>query len=217
MSSVLTPRPRHPSRPRITTARSSPRVIRRERETETPLGRPVIIFSPSHPSSSSFPSSRLRVASRHPRSTTERHRTIDDARRRSRSRVTVRARGPIASSIHPSQTSRCPRPVVRLIRPPIVLDGARRDAKTKNENENESTRTSPRARSPVPRVRMRIRIDRPSSRRPFEIDRIRSVHLHLLVYFIIVYDLWTRSIYETRLCGENPNARMRVIHACVRA
>ena len=42
MSSVLTPRPRHPSRPRITTARSSPRVIRRERERQTPLGRPVI-------------------------------------------------------------------------------------------------------------------------------------------------------------------------------
>ena len=99
MSSVLTPRPRHPSRPRITTARSSPRVIRRERETETPLGRPVIIFSPSHPSSSSFPSSRLRVASRHPRSTTERHRTID-----ARDVVRVRA-SPFAREVpsrHPS-------------------------------------------------------------------------------------------------------------------
>ena len=216
MSSVLTPRPRHPSRPRITTARSSPRVIRRERETETPLGRPVINHLFPFPSVIVFfpivsSPRRVETPSIDDRTTPNDRR----ARRRSRSRVTVRARGPIASSIHPSQTSRCPRPVVRLIRPPIVLDGARRDAKTKNENENESTRTSPRARSPVPRVRMRIRIDRPSSRRPFEIDRIRSVHLHLLVYFIIVYDLWTRSIYETRPCGENPNARMRVIHACV--
>jgi hypothetical protein len=62
---------------------------------------------------------------------------------------------------------------------------------------------------------MRHRIDRPSSR-PFEIefDRIgafRSIYVCLLLYCIIVYDICTRSIYETRPCGENPNA----MHACV--
>ena len=214
MSSVLTPRPRHPSRPRITTARSSPRVIRRERETETPLGRPVIIFSPSHPSSSSFPSSRLRVASRHPRSTTERHRTID-----ARDVVRVRA-SPFAREVpsrHPSiRVRRRGAHVPSFVSSALPSSSTARDA-TRRRKKNEKRIDAHLLSRSVARS---ARSNADSNRSPVVAstvrDRcVRSVHLHLLVYFIIVYDLWTRSIYETRLCGENPNARMRVIHACV--
>ena len=134
MSSVLTPRPRHPSRPRITTARSSPRVIRRERETETPLGRPVINHLFPFPSVIVFfpiVSSPRRVET-----PSIDDRTTPNDRRRATSFAFARHRSRARSHrvIHPSESDVEVPTSRRSSHPPSHRPRrARRDAKKKNE------------------------------------------------------------------------------------